>query len=453
MKNTQGTSNQLQVLASLMVVLLFSFVELHAQNPKLNKYTFAEGLTFSGNNDYSMNLRGYVQPFMEIKNSTGNDVDDNLTRFRLRRFRLRLTGDAKKYKIDYRFQVDLSGTGEVGDDQSTAPILDAWIRYSITKRTRITFGQRATPTDNRELYMGSHTLQLVERSRLTSAFASIREFGVFIEGSYKLGSTAYIKPSLAVTNGDGLNAFDRDYGGLKYGGRLDFLPFGLFTRFGQFRQVDMVRENSPKLIIGANYSLNQGMSSRRGRDGGRFVYINDENNNGQFDKGEGRLPDYTKYGIDFLFKYKGFSVLGEFVQSLASVASDINLRSDAYGPDFSVFTSNFRGGTEEDYVRSQMMLGKAFNIQTGYIFKNLWSVDGRYTYIDAEEHSFLSNGTFYNRPEYYTVGVSKYFDRNYGMKIQGSFTYVDADGGINDFSGNPIGGDEWIARIITSLAF
>ena len=78
------------------------------------------------------------------------------------------------------------------------------------------------------------------------------------------------------------------------------------------------------------------------------------------------------------------------------------------------------------------------------------------TGIKAEEicsQFAISNGTFYNRPEYYTVGVSKYFDRNYGMKIQGSFTYVDADGGINDFSGNPIGGDEWIARIITSLAF
>ncbi|MFB1023416.1 MAG: porin, partial [Vicingaceae bacterium] len=68
-------------------------------------------------------------------------------------------------------------------------------------------------------------------------------------------------------------------------------------------------------------------------------------------------------------------------------------------------------------------------------------------------HSFLNNGTFYNRPEYYTIGVSKYFDRSYGIKVQGSFTYVDADGGINDLNSDPIGGDEWIARIITSLSF
>lgn len=452
MKNTQGTSNQFKVIISLIIVLLLSVVELDAQNPKLNKYTFAEGLTFSGNNDYSVNLRGYVQPYMEMKNATGNEVADNLTRFRLRRFRLRLTGDAEKYKIDYRFQVDLSGSGEVGDEQAEL-LLDAWVRYSITRRTRITFGQRATPTDNRELYMGSQTLQLVERSRLTSAFASIREFGIFYEGSYRLGPVAYIKPTVAITNGDGLNTYRPDFGGLKYGARLDFLPFGLFTRFGQFRQVDMVRENSPKLVVGAIYSINQGMTSRRGREGGRFVYINDENRNGQLDDGEERLPDYTKYGIDFMFKYKGFSVLGEFIRSEAEVADDITLRSDAYGSDYSVFISNFRGGTPAEYVRSQMMLGQAFNIQAGYLFKNLWSIDGRYTYIDADKHSFLNNGTFYNRPEYYTIGLSRYFDRSYGIKVQGSFTYVDAAGGINDLNGDPIGGDEWIGRIITSLAF
>jgi hypothetical protein len=436
----------------LIGAILLSNQFASAQNPILNNYTFGEGLTFSGKEDYTMNLRGYVQPYAEIKNYTGNDEADNLTRFRLRRFRLRLTGDAERFKIDYRFQVDLSGSGEVGDEQADL-LLDAWVRYSITKKTRVTFGQRATPTDNRELYMGSQTLQLVERSRLTSAFASIREFGVFYEGTYRLGPVAYLKPSVAVTNGDGLNNYSGDFGGLKYGGRLDFLPFGLFTRFGQYRQVDMVRENSPKLVVGAIYSLNQGMTSRRGRIGGRFVYINDLNNNGEFDDGEDRLPNYTKYGVDFMFKYRGFSMIGEFIQSEAQVSEDINLRSDAYGSDFSVFIDNFLSLTAANYVRSQLMLGRAFNIQAGYLFKSLWSVDGRYTYIDSDEHSFLNNGTFYNRPEYYTIGLSKYFGRSYGIKVQSSFTYVNAAGGINDISGAPISGDEWIGRIITSLAF
>jgi hypothetical protein len=287
-------------------------------------------------------------------------------------------------------------------------------------------------------------LQLVERSRLTSAFASIREFGVFIEGSYRLGPTAYLKPSLALTNGDGLNVYSSDFGGLKYGGRLDFLPFGLFTRFGQFRQVDMVRENSPKLVVGGTYSVNNGMSSRRGRTSGTILYLDDENNVA--------LPDYTKYGVDFLFKFRGFSMLGEFAGSSANVPDNITQRVRNDGTTSRALEVD---GVQdvENYIKGRMMLGNAFNIQAGYIFKNLWSIDGRYTYIDADKHSFLNNGTFYNRPEYYTVGVSKYFARNYGIKVQGSFTYVEADQGSNGLDGNPIIGDEWIARILTSLAF
>ena len=78
--------------------------------------------------------------------------------------------------------------------------------------------------------MNSNSLQLVERSRLTSAFSSIREFGLFLSGNFRLnGKGSYLRPYFVLTNGDGINNFDKDLGGLKIGGRLDFLPFGFFT--------------------------------------------------------------------------------------------------------------------------------------------------------------------------------------------------------------------------------
>lgn len=413
------------------------------QNPKLNKYQFGEGLTFTGNKDYEVNLRGYMQPMVEMKNFTANGENDNLMRFRLRRLRIRLTGDAAQQKIDYRFQVDLSGSGEVTDSPNDF-LLDAWVRYSITKRIGVAFGQRATPTDNRELFMGSNTLQLPERSRVTSAFASIREFGLFFDARLRLRNGSYIKPYLTLTNGDGQNVYNADFGGLKVGGRIDYLPFGLFTTFGQFRQADVVRETSPKLVVGANYSVNHGMSSRRGRGSGDILYLDE--------KGEVLLPDYTKYGVDFLFKYRGFSVLGEFVGSAATVPDSISQRVRNDGSTSGVFDVDGKQDVE-NYVKGRMMLGKGYNIQMGYLFKSLYSIDGRFTYIEADKHSFLNNGTFYNRPKYYTVGVSKYFDRSYGAKIQASFTYVEADPGSNDLTGAPIPGDEWIARIITTISF
>lgn len=432
----------LKIVFSSALFVCYSFVE--AQEIKMSEYTFGEGLNFSTDTGNTMQITGYFQPYFETKQFTEADDNGGLNRFRMRRARLRLDGKSSNNRFSYRFQADLTGSGEADNDLENNYLLDAFVAYDITRRITVTFGQRATYTDNRELFMNSNSLQLVERSRLTSAFATIREFGLFVDGTFKTGTTSYIRPYFVLSNGDGQNVVGKDRGGLKIGGRLDYLPFGLFTNFGQFRQVDIVRELTPKLVVGANYSYNNGISSRNGRGSGEILYLNDQN--------EETLPDYSKFGVDFLFKYKGFSALGEYVKSAASVPSDITQRVRVDGSVTSDFDVN---GVQdvENYVKGRMLLGDAFNIQMGYLLKSGISIDGRYTRINADDYSFLNNGTFYNRPNYYTLGVTKYLARNYGAKIQADYTYIGNDGGINNLEGEPIEGNEWIARVILSIAF
>lgn len=450
------------------VVVLMGCSEIFSQSTRLSSYTFGEGYNFTNPNGSTVKLQGYMQPSMDTKMYTEAE-DPNATRFRMRRLRLRLSGNSANERFGYRLQVDLAGQdeGQVedGGEDERNYLLDAYISYKVTRRIEFIFGQRATYTDNRELFMNSNSLQLPERSRLTSAFASIREFGFFAKGTFRTGRGTYLKPYLTVTNGDGANVFANDRGGLKYGARVDFLPFGLFTNFGQFRQADVVRELTPKLVFGITANYNDGITSRRGRNSGRIYYLNDINNNGVLDDGEERLPDYSKIGFDFMFKYKGFSVIGEFHKSFANVPNDINLRNDIYGEDINVLTDRFRGPvnptsdifrdyTTEEYARRQMMLGEAYNIQAGYLFKNGFSVDARYTHINADEHSFLNNATFFNRPNYYTIGISKYLSRSYGAKIQASYTIIDAgEFGISNNAGEPIPGDERLLRLILTLSF
>ena len=82
------------------------------------------------------------------------------------------------------------------------------------------------------------------------------------------------------------------------------------------------------------------------------------------------------------------------------------------------------------YVKGRMMLGEAYNFQLGYLFKNNFSLDARYTHLKADNNSFMNNATFYNRPNYY-VGLTKLAGRNYGFKVQGSLTFIDGSLGIN----------------------
>jgi hypothetical protein len=427
-----------------LCVFMFLGLVARAQDVNLDTYKFGEGLNFSTDDGYKLKITGFLQPYMDSKTYTEVDENSSQNRFRMRRIRLRLEGNLKDERFKYRFAFDLSGTSEAGDSETSEYLLDAYVSYDITSRIKATFGQRSTFTDNRELFMASNTLQLVERSRLTSAFAAIREFGLFIQGNFKTGKGSYIKPYFVLTNGDGLNAIGKDRGGLKIGGRIDYLPFGLFTNKGQFRQADVMRETAPKLVIGTNFSHNNGMSSRRGRANGTILYLdaNDEES----------LPDYTKYGIDFLFKFKGFSALGEFVKTTAIIPEEITQRIRNNGTTSTNFEVN--GIQDVDsYVRGRMMLGEAYNIQAGYLFKNGISIDGRYTRLNADENSFLNNATFYNRPNYYTIGMSKYLSRSYGAKIQADWTYIDGSQGINDNNSTPIPGNEHLLRIMLTFAF
>jgi AcrR family transcriptional regulator len=107
----------------------------------------------------------------------------------------------------------------------------------------------------------------------------------------------------------------------------------------------------------------------------------------------------------------------------------------------------------ENYVKGRMMLGSGYNIQAGYYFKNRISIDARYTNLRADLNSFLNNPTYYNRPNYYTFGLSKYLSRGYGFKIQASATYVELSAGSLDIFGAPLINNEWIGNIITTLSF
>ena len=423
---------------------LFFIINISAQDVEMQSYTFGEGLKFVGESGYNLKLTGYAQPMSELKRI--NFEESNSSRYRMRRVRLRIDGQSSNERFKYRFQVDLSGVSEIGESDPD-PLLDAYVDYALTNRISVKFGQRSTYTDNRELFMNSNSLQLVERSRLTSAFSSIREFGLFISGRFRAGRGSYVRPHFVLTNGDGKNVYSRDRGGLKIGGRVDYLPFGLFTNMGQFRQIDVMREQVPKLVVGVHYSKNNGMSSRRGRKSGSVIYLNAND--------EESLPDYTKYGVDFLFKYKGFSALGEYIKSNAKVPSDITQRIRNNGSRSESFLVN--GAQDvESYVKARMMLGSAYNIQMGYLFKNGFSIDSRYTHLIADENSFLNNETFYNRPNYYTLGVSKLLGRNYGFKVQASVTHVDGSLGINhdlDTNTPAIFEDEIIFRLITTISF
>jgi hypothetical protein len=411
---------------------------------QVESYEPGEGIHITNEKDYNIRFSGFLQPMVESRFYPDMEGKKDFQRFRMRRMIAKLSGEAKEKQISYQLQIDLTGSSDGGGDgTSNNYLMDAWVGWKPNRNLEIVVGQENSPTDSREMGMTSTSLQMIDRSPVALAFSSIREFGVFVNTQFKAGRNAVLLPSVALTNGDGANVFAKDHGGMKIGGRLDYLPFGKFGNGGQFRQTDMERELTPKLVIGATYSYNSGISDRRGRQSGTILYLDS--------LGKETLPDYQKFGVDFLFKYRGFSVLGEFIKTSATVPKAISQRVRTDGTAATTFLVN---GVQDvpNYVKGRLMLGTGFNIQAGYLFTNGFSIDARYTKLQADANSFLNNATFYNRPEFYSLCASRYLGRNYGAKVQASVSWNKANAGSLTVNGKPLTGNELSAALMFTFS-
>lgn len=359
------------------------------------------GLLFSLNDGaYKFGIGGFIQPAYRYNKADNADAQHF---FNAKRAYFRISGKAVEEKVSFLIQTNFS---------EQRPLLDAWVAYHPSKNMTITFGQKQTFVNNREMLYREDRLQFTERGLLSEQLSRTgREFGVFLEGRF--GESFGIEPMLAITSGDGRNSFgvdsrDTDLGGLKYGGRLDLYPLGFFSQGNELYSADLMHEKSPKLVLGTAMSTNQGASHALGEGHGDFLLYD---NNGKVS-----LPNYRQLYIDLLAKYKGFSLLAEFGNASASGLSE------NYADANAVLL------LAPQQISSFLQLGNSYNAQLGYVTKKGYSVDLRYGQSLPEFANYtnsLMQGT-----RSYTVGLTRYI-KGHNLKAQTAFTMLSSDAGVN----------------------
>lgn len=330
-------------------------------------------------------LGGFVQTFGSY---TDLNSDQPEYRFGVRRALLNLEGNFKKQNLSFLLQMNFA---------DSYPLLDAWIAYQPVKYLKITAGQKQTFTNSRDMMVLEQSLALGDRSLTAEVFGRTgRELGVFLESRLPLGTTG-VDLGAAVTSGDGRNSFgsssvDFDLGGLKYGGRATFYPLGFFSPGNELLGSDIARENRPKLAIGGAYSYNVGASNAVGEGHGDFEMFDSEGNL--------KYPDYQKISVDLLFKYRGFTLLAEYVNAIGA-----NLNSG-------LFTS---AALQPREIASYLAIGNGYLVQMGYLTANGWSFDASHSIVKPE---WEETKTAVVKDVYQTsLGVSKYF-WNKNVKVQ-----------------------------------
>ena len=339
---------------------------------------------------FSMNISARMQ---FLTSSIWSESDDYFGRpesnFLVRRARLKFKGFAYSPKLTYKLELGLSNRDISGANQftSNAPryILDAYVRWNFYKNFTLQAGQGKLP-GNIERVISSGDLAMVDRSILNSKFNIDRDLGLQLHHHFKLSEKFIVKEIFAISQGEGRNITAGNLGGHQYTGRVEVLPFGNFKSKGDYRGADLEREQTPKLLVGVVYDLNNDAVKSRSNQGS---YL--ETADGFYQ------TDVSTLFFDAHFKYRGFSIMAEY----ADRDADAPLARNA----------------DNSLTGAVVNIGNATNFQMGYVLPSNLAITGRYTHINFDE--IVSSK---NKITQYTLGLSKYVAKH-KLKIQMDATY------------------------------
>ncbi len=340
-------------------------------------FTFGSGIgIFSPDSLYSFNLRFRIQnrAAFTFKESSLDEVEA-----RVRRLRLRFDGFVYSPKIYY--VVQLSFSREDMDWQNTGVpniIRDAMIFYKPHPKLQLGFGQTKLP-GNRQRVNSSGDLQFADRSIVNARLNVDRDFGLQAAYTENIFKRFYTVFRAALTTGEGRNILATGKG-LAYTGRVEILPFGLFEKFGDYFEGDLIREQRPKVSAGFTYSYNESTLKTGGQIGIPLF----------------EARDMTTLATDWLLKYNGFSLASEF------------LYRDSQNP------LTFNGTGDVRYIYT----GLGQNYQAGYIFPSNYELALRYSRMDASGVITSLEPDI----QHFTVGATKYL-KGHRLKFQTDLTY------------------------------
>ncbi|WP_299705336.1 porin [uncultured Pontibacter sp.] len=372
-------------LIALLFICLYTF---NTQAQTINDSKFGKGLRFvAADSSFSFQLGTRFQLLYQGGQTPATDEWDD--RFLIRRARLKFDGFAFSPRLVYKIELGLSNS-DIGSDipnqtnNADNIILDAVAKWEVAPNLHLWVGQTKLP-GNRERVISSQKLQFVDRSLLNSRFNLDRDAGLQLHHEHQLGQVV-LREIGSISMGEGRDITVNNSGGYNYTGRFEILPFGEFEGGGDYVSSDIEREQTPKLSLAASYDYNDNAA----RDQAQL---------GDFLSATRNLRTWF---VDAMFKYRGFSAMGEYANRKA--------------PDGSVVLRDELGGVAETFVT-----GTALNLQAGYLMPSNWEVAGRYTDYTPTAETGLRN------QEQYTLGVSRYIV-GHSLKVQSDVSLIQEAG-------------------------
>ncbi|PRY88490.1 porin [Mongoliibacter ruber] len=286
------------------ICLTFSFffsISTHSQTVESDERALlnvgeSEGISFSKDSLFLMNLRFRMQNRAGFNTLEGDAFEVSEYEMRVRRLRLRFDGFVGNPRFQYYIQLAFSKADlDLETSLVAQPIRDAILYYFINENLYIGFGQSKLP-GNRQRVISSGNLQFADRSTANAIFTLDRDFGFFLYKTIPFKNQSILQLKGVVSTGDGRNASAIN-DGLAYTGRIEYLPFGRFSNSGDYSEGDFEFEPKPKLALGLTLSENQ-KATRTGGQLGQELFD---------------ARNMNSFIVDGIYKHMGWAVMGEYL--------------------------------------------------------------------------------------------------------------------------------------------
>lgn len=372
-----------EVLKEKGVITEADYKEVTAVKPMA--YQPGKGFTFTSPDarfQLSLGGRGQFQ-YQYLDRDDVNGAANEVSLWRIRRFKVYMGGYAFTKNLTYRVQADLAKSG-------TAQMLDdAWINYRFIEEAQLQAGQFKMPFARGEL-TSDGALQFVDRANAVDSFKPSYDIGAMAQGKIAGGMLVW---NAGLFNGTGQSGTRTTNSGA-WAARFMFSPFGEMP----YSEADLGNTKNPLLSLGANYFANtlkrNGNATFLDTTTSTPPYAGTAGwlgkaaaNNAIFDNTE--RVDVGTYGFDAAFKWRGFSAQGEYF-----------------------------GGKAEGQNSGRSDHSRGYYAQAGYFLlpKHL-EVAARYSSVDPNR----------DKPRDLQVEVTgcvSYYFEGHNLKVQGDYTNI-----------------------------
>lgn len=348
-------------------------------------YNYGKGLGLtSPDSIFQFNIRFRMQNRVTYMQEEDQDATID---GQVRRLRLRFDGYVGDPRFLYVIQLSFApgDVGEVQEGENINIIRDAVLFYRPSSNWSIGFGQTKLP-GNRQRVNSSGALQLTDRTINNARFTIDRDFGLQVHNLNEYLDRFSYNLKGAITMGEGRNSTDEPDNGLAYTGKVELFPFGAFVKDGTNFEGDLVREQTPKLLLSGVYQFNDKARRTQGQLG-----------NDLFEK-----RDMHAILLDGMFKYKGWSAMWAYMQRIAN----------------NPVTINPEDATDIQYVYT----GSGFDYQLSYLLPSDYEIIGRFS--TQKVHKDIQ--ALAPDQQQYSLGLTKYI-WEHAFKAQLEFTVDDFD--------------------------